>query len=77
MYNRFVLSIYNREPKQTLYKIILNCRQTFSFRNEILLYANMEVELELNKKTHFYIRPFPIKEDGKITVDKKEKEMFA
>ena len=33
----------------------------------------MEVELELNDKTPFFIRPFPIKESDKVLVDKEMK----
>ena len=33
--------------------------------------SNMEVKLELKDKTPFYIRPFPIKEEEKIIVDRE------
>ena len=44
--------------KQTLYTILLKYREPFSWRDEIGLCPNMEVKLELNDKTPFYIRPF-------------------
>ena len=43
-------------------------------RDEIGLCPNMEIELELNDKTPFFIRPFPIKESEKDVVDKEMKQ---
>ena len=38
----------------------------------------MEVKFELKDKTPFYIRPFPIKEEEKIIVDRRnEKRLFT
>ena len=59
------------KQKQALYKILLKYREAFSLRDEIGLCPNMEVKLELKDKTPFYIRPFPIKEEEKIIVDKE------
>ena len=50
---------------------MLKYRDAFSLRDEIGLCQNMEVKLELKDKTSFYIRPFPIKEEEKIIVDKE------
>ena len=59
------------KQKQALYKILLKYREAFSLRDEIGLCPNMEVKLELKDKTPFYIRPFPIKEEEKIIVDRE------
>ena len=59
------------KQKQALYKILLKYREAFSLRDEIGLCPNMEVKLELKVKTPFYIRPFPIKEEEKIIVDRE------
>ena len=48
--------------KRSLYKILVKYKDAFSLRDEIGLCLNMEVELELNDETLFFIRPFPIKE---------------
>ena len=55
------------EQKQAL----LKHTEPSSFRDEIGLCPNMELKLELNDKTTFYIRPFPIKEEGNVIVDKE------
>ena len=57
--------------KKSLYKILLKYREAFSLRDEIGLCPNMEIELELNDETPFFIRPFPIKENEKDVVDKE------
>ena len=49
--------------KRSLYKIPLKYKEAFSLRDEIGLCPNMEIELELNDETPFFIRPFPIKEE--------------
>ena len=46
-------------------------KDAFSLRDEIGLCPNMEVELELNDESPFFIRPFPIKETEKDVVDKE------
>ena len=57
--------------KRSLYKILLKYKEAFSLRDEIGLCPNMEIELELNDETPFFIRPFPIKENEKDGVDKE------
>ena len=47
---------------QALDKILLKYREDFQFKDEVGLCPNMEVKLELNDKTPFYKRPFPLKE---------------
>ena len=54
-----------------MYKVLLKYKTAFSLRNEIGLYPNMEVELELTDTSPFFIRPFPIKESEKEVVDKE------
>ena len=49
--------------KRSLYKVLVKYKDAFSLRDEIGLCPNMEVELELNDETPFFIRPFPIKGD--------------
>ena len=60
--------------EQALYKILLRYREAFLFRDEIGLCPNMEVKLELKDKTPVYIRPFPIKEEEKIIVDRETRK---
>ena len=59
------------KQKKALYKILLKFREAFSLRDEIGLCPNVEVKLELKDKTPFYIRPFSIKEEENIIVDRE------
>ena len=64
----------NAAEKKSLYKVLLKYKEAFSLRDEIGLCPNMEIELELNGDTPFFIRPFPIKESEKEVVDKEMKK---
>ena len=57
--------------KRSLYKVLMKYKDAFSLRDEIGLCPNMEIELELNDETPFFIRPFPIKESEKDVVDRE------
>ena len=61
----------NAAEKKSLYKVLLKYKEAFSLRDEIGLCPNMEIELEPNDDTSFFIRPFPIKETEKEVVDKE------
>ena len=56
-----------------MYLTIIKYKDAFSLRDEIGQCPNMEVELELNDKPPFFIRPFPIKESDKTLMDKEMK----
>ena len=60
--------------KRSLYKVLVKYKDAFSLRDEIGLCPNMEIELELNDETPFFIRPFPIKETEKDVVGKEMKK---
>ena len=60
----------NAAEKKSLCKVLWKYKEAFSLRDEIGLCPNMEIELELNDDTPFFIRPFPIKETEKV-VDKE------
>ena len=64
-------ALSTEKQKQFLYKILSKYRKVFSLRDKIGLCPNMKVKLKLNDKISFYIKPFPIKEEEKITVDKE------
>ena len=64
----------NSVEKRSLYKVLVKYKDAFSLRDEIGLCPNMEIELELNDETPFFIRPFPTKETEKDVVDKEMKK---
>ena len=66
----------NSAEKRSLYKVLVKYKYAFSLRDEIGLCPKMEIELELNDDTPFFIRLFPIKEIEKDVVDKEMKKGF-
>ena len=60
--------------KRSLYKVLVKYKDAFSLRDEIGLCPNMEIELELNDETPFFIIPFPIKETEKDVVEREMKK---
>ena len=57
-----------KKQKQPLYKILV---RNITLRDKNGLCLNMEVNLNLNDKTPFYTRPFPIKEVEKLLYTRK------
>ena len=51
--------------------MLVEHREAFSLRDEIGECSNMEIEIELEKETPFFIRPYPIKEEEKTHVDRE------
>ena len=46
-------------------------KDAFSLRDEIGMYPNIEVEIDVMDKTSFFIRPFHAKEEDKVILDKE------
>ena len=59
------------KEKEEVYKILLEYREAFSLRDEIGVCPDMEIELEVNDKTPFFVRPYPCKEEEKELIDKQ------
>ena len=51
-------SDFNTAEKKSLYKVLLKYKEAYSLRDEIGLCPNMEIELELNDDTPFFINHF-------------------
>ena len=47
----------------------------FSLRDEIRMYPNIEVKIDVADKTPFFIRPFHVKEEDKNILDKEMKRL--
>ena len=53
------------EKKQVM-DIVYKYKDTFSLRDEIGTCPNIEIEIDLTDKSAFFIRPYHVKEEGKI-----------
>ena len=51
-------------------------KDTFSLRDEIGTCQNIEVEIDFRDKTQLLIRPYHIKEEDKIILDKEMKRLY-
>ena len=67
-------SALSTKQKDAFLKVLMKHREAFSLRDEIGTCPNIEIKLELNDKTPFFIRPFPISEKDKELVDKQMKK---
>ena len=64
-------SIMTEQQKSDLFDLMMEHREAFSLRDEIGECPDMEIELELEDKTPFFNRPYPIKEQEKEIVDRE------
>ena len=57
--------------KELLYQELIKHREAFSLRDEIGSCPFFEVSLKLKDDTPFFVRPYPIREDMKPIVQKR------
>ena len=50
-------------------------KDTFSLRDEIGTWPNIEVEIDVTDKFPFFIRPYHFKEEDKNSIDKEIKRL--
>ena len=63
-----------KSQKAELVKIMIKYKKAFSLRDEIGTCPKIEVELELNDKRPFFIRPYSCTEKDKDVIDKQMKK---
>ena len=62
-------SILNEHQKKQFRQTLLKYHDAFSLRDKIGRCPFFMVKLELKDKSPFFIRPYPVKEDGKKVID--------
>ena len=67
--NSCLTKIEKTQFKDLLYKY----KDAFSLRDEIGLYPNIEIEIDITNKPPFFIRPFHANEEDKVILDKEMK----
>ena len=67
--NSCLTKIEKTQFRELLYKY----KDTFSLRDAIGLCPNTEIEIDVNDKSLFFIRPFYANEEDKIILDKEMK----
>ena len=69
--NSCLTKVEKEEARELLYQY----KDTFSLRDEIGTCPNIEVDIDMTDKSHFFIRPFHTKEEDKNILDKEMKRL--
>ena len=64
-----------KAEKKEVRELLYEYKDAFSLRDEIGMCINIEVEINVTDKTPFFIRPFHVKEEDKVILDKKMKRL--
>ena len=67
MDNSCLTKVEKTQVRDLLYKY----KDAFSLRDEIGLYPNIKIEIDVTDKSPFFIRPFHANEEEKKILDKK------
>ena len=68
-------SCLTKWEKQKLRSLIYDYKDEFSLRDEIGMYPNIKVEIDVTDNSPFFIRPFHAKEEDKTILDKEMKRL--
>ena len=68
-------SCLNKEENLKLMDMLYKYKEAFSLRDEIGTCPNLEVEIEVMDKSPFFIRPYHVREEDKVVIDKEMKRL--
>ena len=68
-------SCLNKEERLKVMDMLYKYKEAFSLRDEIGTYPNIEVEIGVTDKSPFFIRPYHVREEDKVFIDKKMKRL--
>ena len=68
-------SCLNKEEKLKVMDMPYKYKEAFNFRDEIGTCPNIEVEIEVTDKSPFFIRPYHVREEDKVVIDKEMKRL--
>ena len=68
-------SCLNKEEKVKVMDMLYKYKEAFSLRDEIGTCPTIEVEIEVTDKSPFFIRPYHVREEDKVVMDKEMKRM--
>ena len=68
-------SCLNKEEKLKVMDMLYKYKEAFSLRDEIGTCPNIEVEIEVMDKLPFFIRPYHVREQDKVVIDKEMKRL--
>ena len=68
-------SCLNNEEKLKVIDMLYKYKEAFILRDEIGTCPNIEVEIEVTDKSPFFIRPYHVREEDKVVIDKEMKRL--
>ena len=68
-------SCLNKEERLKVMDMLYKYKEAFSLRDEIGTGPNIEVEIEVTDKSPFFIRPYHMREEDKVVIDKEMKKL--
>ena len=68
-------SCLNKEETLKVMDMLHKYKDAFSLRDEIGACPNIEVEIEVTDRPPFFIRPYHVREEDKVVIDKEMKKL--
>ena len=68
-------SCLNKEEKLKVIDMLYKYKDAFSLRDEIGTCPNIKVEIKVTDKSPFFIRPYHVREEDKVVIDKEMKRL--
>ena len=68
-------SCLNKEEKVEVMDMLYKYKEVFSLRDEIGTCPNIGVEIEVTDKSPFFIKPYHVREEDKVVMDKEMKRL--
>ena len=69
------MSCLNKKEKVEVMDLLYKYKEVFSLRDEIGTCPNIEVEIEVTDKSPFFVRPYHVREEDKVVMDKEMKRL--
>ena len=73
MYIDLGTSCLNKDEKLKVMDMLYKYKEAFSLRDEIGTCPNIEIEIEVTDRSPFFIRPYHVREEEKVVIDKEMK----
>ena len=70
------MSCLNEKEKVELMDMLYKYKEAFSLRDEIGTCPNIEVEIEVTDRSPFFIRPYHVREEDKVFMDKGNEKIM-
>ena len=67
--------MFEQRGKFKVMDMLYKYKEAFSLRDEIGTCPNIEVEIEVTDKSPFFIRPYHMREEDRVAIDKEMKRL--